>query len=397
MRKSLYESYEDFAYYVNVNNLNDVYDEGELIDILFDEYALDCEFYDKDIVKVYAPNNNTIQKLEDCLQKYGASNDYIYDVINKVEIYENKNYNKNMRRSFNDRLMHRRLNESIDLRNRRSFKADRILETYKVNMFGDFDPIFEAEDDKKCTCRYKGKLISKMDKAAKRTAKEEVRVEISDLKKQIKDVKKAGKSTKALEAKLERLQHVLDCLMGKCENVNESSTVQSTFSRRRRLFEAEEDADDNEDVEDDVPADDEGEQDVEDQTNDSADDKDEYEDVEMKAVVLTVLKKNIDTVKDAMVNAGVSEDDINVDEMDDDTSDDDQVDIRVDVNSIDALTKYLESVGINLEDELGGEVVANDDASDDDAVDGDDDSDAEGEGDDDFDPAEFDDLFKDEA
>ena len=393
MRKSLYESYEDFAYYVNVNNLNDVYDEGELIDILFDEYALDCEFYDKDIVKVYAPNNNTIQKLEDCLQKYGASDDYIYDVINTVEIHENKNYNKNMRRSFNDRLMRRRLNESRDLRNRRSFKADRILETYKVNMFGDFDPIFEAEDDKKCTCRYKGKLISKMDKAAKRAAKEEVRVEISDLKKQIKDVKKAGKSTKALEAKLERLQHVLDCLMGKCENVNESSTVQSTFSRRRRLFEAEEDADD---VEDDVPADDEGEQDVEDQTDDSADDKDEYEDVEMKAVVLTVLKKNVDTVKDAMVNAGVSEDDINVDEMDDDASDDDQVDIRVDVNSIDALTKYLESVGINLEDELGGEVVANDDASDDDASD-DVDSDTEGEGDDDFDPAEFDDLFKDEA
>ena len=387
MRHSLCEKIDDFAYYVNINELKDIYNEGEFIDILFDEYLLDAEFFDKDVVKVYAYNNDSLYKLEECLKKYGAKTDYINDVVNKVEVYENKNYINNMRKSF-DRVMQRRLNESRD---RRTFNNRRIFENYKVNMFGDFDPIFEAEEvDDKCSCKYKGKLVSKMDKAEKRSAKEEIRAEISELKKQIKERQKAGKTVKALEMKLERLQHTLNCLMGRCEAANES--VYSSFRRRGRLFESEDvDVSEANETEE---ADETEKPEVTDADTEQNDDKSEYEDVEMKAVVLTVLNKNIDSVKSAMVEAGVSEDDINVDEVDSDAADDDQVDIRVDVNSIDALIKYLESVGINLEDELGGEVISTDDEDVEDDTDNaetDDTDDAA----DDFNQDEFDDLFSD--
>lgn len=385
----LNEGIEDFAYYVDVKKLKGMPDEGEFIDILFDDYRLDAEFYDKNIVKIYAPSNRSIEKLEDILLSYGASEEYINSVIEKTNIHENKKFiYKNMKHGFNERrLMNRRLNES--------FRGVR-RPSYEINMFGDFDPIFEAaepaKDKKECNCRYKGKMISKMDKTAKRQAKDDIRAEISELKKTIKDAKKAGKSTKAMEAKLEKLQYTLDCLMGKCEKVNES--VISSFRSRRRLFESD-DENENDDNDDLLNSDDENSDNLDDEAIDnSADDKDEYEDVEMKAVVLTVLKKNVDTVKNAMTEAGVNEDDINIDEMDDDASDDDKVDIRVEVNSIDALTKYLESVGINLEDELGGEVVSSGDEDDSDNSDEDnsDDSNAN-DSDDEFSDADFDDLF----
>lgn len=387
----LNEGIEDFAYYVDVKKLKGMPDEGEFIDILFDDYRLDAEFYDKNIVKIYAPSNRSIEKLEDILLSYGASEEYINSVIEKTNIHENKKFiYKNMKHGFNERrLMNRRLNES--------FRGVR-RPSYEINMFGDFDPIFEAaesaKDKKECNCRYKGKMISKMDKTAKRQAKDDIRAEISELKKTIKDAKKAGKSTKAMEAKLEKLQYTLDCLMGKCEKVNES--VISSFRSRRRLFESDdENKNENDDNDDLLNSDDENSDNLDDEAIDnSADDKDEYEDVEMKAVVLTVLNKNVDTVKNAMTEAGVNEDDINIDEMDDDASDDDKVDIRVEVNSIDALTKYLESVGINLEDELGGEVVSSGDEDDSDNSDEDnsDDSTAN-DSDDEFSDADFDDLF----
>lgn len=393
----MHEGLDDFAYYININSIPEIHNAGELMDILFDDYALDSEYYDDDIVKVYAPSNDSVKKIEKCLKLYGASVKTIKDIINKINVYENKKYfnNKNMKRCINEsELMRRRMNESL----RRSSELsnfnryNNVLENYKINMFGDFDPIFEAEDkDIKddCKCRYNGKLISKMNKAEKNEAKKDIREEIKNIKLEIKNLTKAGKSTKMLDKKLDKLEHIFACLMGKCEKMNESDSVSSSFMKRRCLFENEE-IDNNDET---IEADDNDDNDTlpQDNKEENVDDKDEYEDVEMKAIVLTVLKKNIETVKSAMIEAGVSEDDINIDEMDDDTSDDDKVDIRVDVNSIDSLKTYLESVGINLEEELDGEIVnTNDDSNDDSASDDNsDDSDDSSEDD-------FDDLFADE-
>ena len=329
------------------------------------------------------------------LRKYNTPESYIDKILKKEIKKETKNTRKyNMRHSINERrLMKKRLYESMESSYDRCYNAaeklyndmladgfvdfdidseedvamairhhmpecgDRrvmlkaiydvirdnsaVSESYKsggcncgINMFGDFDPIFEAEDKKAtCKCRYNGKLISKMNKADNMAARKEVRKEISELKQQIKAAQKDGKSVKALEKKLEKLNSVLDCLMGRCgaEDVHESVTTR--FNKNKFLFESEDD-DNAEDKVDDTP-----DENLDDNSDDTTADEtpdDEYEDVDMKALVLTVKKKDVETVKNAMVEAGVSEDDVNFD-LDDDADDDSEVEIRVDVNSIDAL------------------------------------------------------------
>lgn len=291
----------------------------------------------------------------------------------------------NMRRLMSQRMYESMRNECYSrFHNRRVVKMDR-----------DFDPIFEAEDDKKpaCKCKFNGKLVNKMNKVEKRDAKESLRSQISDLKKQIKEAKKNGRATKAMETKLEKFQYTLDCLMGRCGDVNESVT--SRFKRHSFLFESEdnensdEESDETEDEESDKATDDtDGEFDSD--SEETADDKVEYEDVEMKAIVLTVAGKNVETVKQGLIDAGVAEDDIKFDEPEDEES---NVDIRVDVKSIDSLKEYLNGVGINLEDELDGEIVSDGDAKTDDSSEEEPSNDAEDNTEDDV---NFDDLFADE-
>lgn len=291
------------------------------------------------------------------------------------------------------RLMSQRMYESM-----RDECYSRFHNRHVVKMDRDFDPIFEAEDDKKpsCKCKFNGKPVNKMNKSEKRDAKDTLRSQISDLKKQIKEAKKAGRATKAMEAKLEKLQKTLDCLMGRCDNVNES--VSSRFKRHSFLFESEEseendDKENDDDNEDPNNSDDLDNDSFDSDSEETSDDKVDYEDVEMKAIVLTVAGKNVEAVKQGLVDAGVAEDDIKFDEPEDEDA---NVDIRVDVKSIDSLKDYLNGVGINLEDELDGEIISDDEANkSDDASDdaNDDNSGAEGE---DGDDVNFDDLFADE-
>lgn len=231
-----------------------------------------------------------------------------------------------------------------------------------------YHSLFESEEKAACKCRYKGKLISKMDKNAKRDAKVEVREEIKNLKKQIKEAAKAGKSTKAMDAKLEKLEHVLDCLMGKCEADKVNESISDRFASRRRLFESEEDETEDEKptedepVDDDKPVEDEPVDDA--KADDNADNEEEYEDVEMKAVVLTVLKKDLDKVKEELVDAGISEDNIDMPDCED-AKDDDECEIRIDAEAVAELAEYLKGKGIDLEEEIGGEIV---DTAEEDAV-----------------------------
>lgn len=285
------------------------------------------------------------------------------------------------------RMMSHRMYESM-----RDECYSRFHNRHAVKMDRDFDPIFEAEDEKKsaCKCKFNGKLINKMNKVEKRDAKESLRSQISDIKKQIKEAKKNGRATKAMEAKLEKLQYTLDCLMGRCADVNES--VSSRFKRHSFLFEAEDSAEESDDAADGESGEesDETSDELGTDSEESADDKVEYEDVEMKAIVLTVAGKNVETVKQGLIDAGVSEDDIKFDGPEDEEA---NVDIRVDVKSIDSLKEYLNSVGINLEDELDGEIVSDGDAKNDDSSDEEPSSDEDGNAEDDV---NFDDLFADE-
>lgn len=405
---------KDYCYILDIREFPDIPDTGELMDILMDEYRLDSEFDDRYRLKVYAYSDSQLSKLENMMQDYGASDNYIDNVINGIN--ENKNIKFNMRHGINncrrDLVLRkkdgcgcgRRMNESHGSKFNRGYsrRADILNEwerEYDVVDNSDLDDmlsLFESADKNACKCRYKGKMISKMDKAAKRDAKAEVREEIKELKKQIKEVTKAGKSTKALEAKLEKLQNILDCLMGKCDSdvVNESISLR--FARRGRLFESEEDDEPADDEPaDDEPADDEP---ADNEPADNSDDnnEDEYEDVEMKAVVLTVLKKDIDKVKEELVEAGISEEHIDMPECDD-KEDDDECEIRVDAEAVAELSEYLKTKGIDLEEEIGGEIVndAEEDAVEDEVADQeDDDTSAEGDEEADFSDEDFDEIFK---
>lgn len=135
------------------------------------------------------------------------------------------------------------------------------------------------------------------------------------------------------------------------ENVNES--VAERFARLRRMFESDDESED-EDKDDD----DSDKEDDEDKDKDTDSDEDKDEDEEMKAVIITVKKGDEDKCKDEMIDAGISEDDIEILDSEDD---DKNVDIRIDVNSVMELKDYLTKKGIDLEEEIGGEIVSDDD------------------------------------
>lgn len=169
-------------------------------------------------------------------------------------------------------------------------------------------------------------------------------------------------------------------------------SVSSRFAKLRTLFE-DENSDENSDDGGDDNADDntdDNTDNTDDTNDDNADDKSDDEggedDEEMKAVVLTVKKGDEEDCKKEMIDAGISEDDIEILEADEDA---DEVEIRVDVNSVMELKDYLDKKGINLEDEIGGEIVSDDDS---DSEDKSDDGDSEDNGDEDTDDFNFDDF-----
>ena len=163
------------------------------------------------------------------------------------------------------------------------------------------------------------------------------------------------------------------------DNANES--VAERFARLRKMFESDDDSDDDSD--DETENDNEGSDETSDEN--SEEDKDEEDkDEEMKAVIITVKKGDEDKCKDELIDAGISEDDIEILEADEDA---DNIDIRIDVNAVMELKDYLSKKGIDLEEEIGGEIV-----SDEDSEDSDEENDDENKEDDNEEEFDFDNL-----
>lgn len=181
------------------------------------------------------------------------------------------------------------------------------------------------------------------------------------------------------------------------DDVDDETTyesVSSRFAKLRTLFE-DENSDDGGDDNAEDNTEDNADDNTDDTNDDNADDKSDDEggedDEEMKAVVLTVKKGDEEDCKKEMIDAGISEDDIEILDADEDA---DEVEIRVDVNSVMELKDYLDKKGINLEDEIGGEIVSDDDGDSEDKSGEDGDSEDGGEGgDDDFNFDDFGDMF----
>jgi hypothetical protein len=108
----------------------------------------------------------------------------------------------------------------------------------------------------------------------------------------------------------------------------------------------------------------------------------------MKAVIITVKKGDEDKCKDELIDAGISEDDIEILEADED---DDNIDIRIDVNAVMELKDYLSKKGIDLEEEIGGEIVSDEDSENDNEEN--DDENKEGDDEEEFDFDNLGDIF----
>ena len=137
------------------------------------------------------------------------------------------------------------------------------------------------------------------------------------------------------------------------DNTNES--VAERFARLRKMFESDDSDDDSDDSDDEEKNDKDGSDDTSDENSE------EDEDEEMKAVIITVKKGDEDKCKDELIDAGISEDDIEILEADEDA---DNIDIRIDVNAVMELKDYLSKKGIDLEEEIGGEIVGDEDSED---------------------------------
>lgn len=186
----------------------------------------------------------------------------------------------------------------------------------------------------------------------------------------------------------------LDIVKGANESKNES--VSTRFARLRKMFESEEDDEEKSDDEknDDEKSDDESSDDKKDDEESDDEKKDDEEsndeDEEMKAVIITVKKEDGEKCKEEMIDAGIAEDDIEILDADDEAE---NVEIRVDVNSVMELKDYLSKKGIDLEEEIGGEIVSDDEESGDEE-DTENKDDEQGEGDDEeFDFDNLGDIF----
>lgn len=175
-------------------------------------------------------------------------------------------------------------------------------------------------------------------------------------------------------------------LESKTTNVKES--VAERFAAYRHLYESKEDDTSDDDSDpfnfDDLDLGGDTDDKTGDKSDDNSDDKsddkkDSEEDVPMTAVVLTVKSGDGEKLKDELIDAGISEDDIDVIEGEDDEDDK----VKVDADSIMDLKTFLkDSKGIDLEEKLGGEII---DDEDDDKKDDSKDSDDTKNGDDDLD------------
>lgn len=204
-----------------------------------------------------------------------------------------------------------------------------------------------------------------------------------------------GKWVFTVESSQNESDDLSECGTSESENEDNNEANESVadrFARLRRMFES----DDDDEIEDDENSDDGSENDNAEQESDENEDSNseegddsDSEDEEMKAVIITVKKGDEDKCKDELIDAGIAEEDIEILDADDDAK---NVDIRIDVNSVMELKDYLSKKGIDLEEEIGGEIVS-DDESDDENSDDENVEDEDGGDDEDFDFDNLGDIF----
>lgn len=198
---------------------------------------------------------------------------------------------------------------------------------------------------------------------------------------------------KALYEIAEQLKRAFNVWLDGDYTTSRFESVSDRFAKLRKMFESDGDDDETKDepTDDDETKDEpKGDEDEPTDDDETKDDPEDEDDEEMKAVILTVKKGDAEKCKEELIDANIPEEDIEIIEGDDDAENDE---VRVDVNSVMELKDYLSKKGIDLEEEIGGEIVS-DEEGDEGEENGDKDDNSEnGEEEEDFDFSDLGDIF----
>lgn len=209
-----------------------------------------------------------------------------------------------------------------------------------------------------------GKKLGECGKGELRQMLREAKQELKELKKEEKSLGEGcGKRAKnKIAKKIEKAEKLVEILEEeikfnpkKAGAVNEAKSLWEEFTKWSKLYEAEEEEEDEK--EDEKPAEELTSENPEDSEEETEEKEDAKEEAELEAILLTV--KNIEKVNQNLIDAGIPEEHI---QMIPDEEDPKQGKIRVDADDAITLKEYLATLGIDLEEEIGAELVTDEES-----------------------------------
>lgn len=209
-----------------------------------------------------------------------------------------------------------------------------------------------------------GKKLGECGKGELRQMLREAKQELKELKKEEKSLGEGcGKRAKnKIAKKIEKAEKLVEILEEeikfnpkKAGAVNEAKSLWEEFTKWSKLYEAEEEEEDEK--EDEKPAEELTSEKPEDSEEETEEKEDAKEEAELEAILLTV--KNIEKVNQNLIDAGIPEEHI---QMIPDEEDPKQGKIRVDADDAITLKEYLATLGIDLEEEIGAELVTDEES-----------------------------------
>lgn len=212
-----------------------------------------------------------------------------------------------------------------------------------------------------------GKKLGECGKGELRQMLREAKQELKELKKEEKSLGEGcGKRAKnKIAKKIEKAEKLVEILEEeikfnpkKAGAVNEAKTLWEEFTKWSKLYEAESKEEEEDEEEEEKPAEELTSEKPEDSEEETEEKEDEKEEAELEAILLTV--KNIEKVNQNLIDAGIPEEHI---QMIPDEEDPKQGKIRVDADDAITLKEYLATLGIDLEEEIGAELVADEEES----------------------------------
>lgn len=336
---SMQEHRADKMYVIDFKKAKNPVNPYEFLDTLIDDIVI--SYYEDLGSKMFAINifgeDFDVDEFAAALGEY-FDEDYVDYVINDPESHNISEDEEDILESKISKIRAARLNEAKDDEVKpKSPNARKSIDGKKISLYKLDDLI---------------KLLKDYKEERKELVKDG---KYADKKGDAKARKDVDKKLKMLDDKMEILTDEIS--FRKKNKMNES--VSSKFSRR--LFEA-----DEEEEKVDVEIEDEEKPEESDDNKDEKGDSEEDEIKDMVAIQLTV--KDSNKVKDELIAAGIPEEAIEIVTESKEATDDEEAvngEVKIDADYAIELKDYLKTKNIDLEEKIGGEIVAEEPDSDD--------------------------------